>query len=139
MSDETGDPTIASLEAIQNFDPAMIARTETLGSVFDFTPAMPAVGQVVDFFRLLPKQLVPSLPDAQRTQVQVQADACWGTIQQMMQFDPNTNPRAFSHRIESGRDSQAIADVIHDSGWMEASMDGQITVDGSTVAGADRG
>ena len=47
--------------------------------------------------------------------------------------------RAFSHRIESGRDSQAIADVIHDSGWMEASMDGQITVDGSTVAGADRG
>ena len=92
MSDETGDPTIASLEAIQNFDPAMIARTETLGSVFDFTPAMPAVGQVVDFFRLLPKQLVPSLPDAQRTQVQVQADAWWGTIQQMMQFDPNTNP-----------------------------------------------
>ena len=47
--------------------------------------------------------------------------------------------RAFSGRPESKRDSHGRADLIHGAGWMEAGMDGQAVVDGSSVASAGRG
>src|SRR4051794_34883330 len=78
----------AELEALQNLEPASIARTTTLGTALDFTPAIPAASRLVSFFRQIPKDRLAELPDAQRQQVITYASACWKTIQSMLEFDP---------------------------------------------------
>lgn len=97
MSDlsELADGT-GSLVSIQTFDAASIARSGKLGEAFDFTPVVPVLVETIDFFRLIPKDLVPVLPEAQRRQVISHADNIWATIQGMLRFDPNSagNPVA---------------------------------------------
>ena len=58
---------------------------------------------------------------------------------QMEVLEAIAPPRAFSGRSESMRDSHRRGDLIHGVGWMEAGMDGQAIVDGSSVASAGRG
>ena len=88
MTEESG-----SLEALQTFDPGSVARTEALGSSLDFTEAVPIVNSVIEFFRLFPREQIALLPETQSRQLQASADACWGTIQHMLGFNPNVaNP-----------------------------------------------
>ncbi|MET3439191.1 hypothetical protein ABIC44_003894 [Sphingomonas sp. 1185] len=56
-----------------------------------------------------------------------------------MQRRAQVGLRAFSGRPESKGDSHGRADLIHGAGWMEAGIDGQAVVDGSTIASAGRG
>jgi hypothetical protein len=137
MSDDDRNPLTASLEAIQGFTPSTIARTEALGSMFDFTPAVPVVTQVVDYFRLIPKDLVPSLPDGPRNQVQNQADACWGPIQQMMQFAPTNvdNPANARQSLINQLNSQ-FGDAIGQLGPVVAYLSARLRTSSGAEAEA---
>jgi hypothetical protein len=120
---------MAALEAIQQFEPVSIARSDTLGKALDFTPAVPVVGRVVQFFRLFPKEHLLSLPDTQRSQVTSHAEVCWKTVQAMLKFDPNTaNPAnerqglinqldaQFSDSVSSLGGSLAVVTAMHRTG-----------------------
>ena len=62
MTDFSEFEDFASLEAIQGLDPASVARTSTLGTALDFTPAIPVVGRVVNFFRQILRERWKSRP-----------------------------------------------------------------------------
>lgn len=91
MSDGAEDAlaqTIAAVESVQNLDPQQIARTETLGRALDFSAAIPAFRKTVDFYRQVPVQFLPDLPEQQRNQLRGQAEQFLSINQRLMSFDP---------------------------------------------------
>lgn len=97
-SDETLQQTITSVEAAQNLDPQMIARTETLGRSFDLSPAVPAVRRTVEFFQQVPLRYLVELPDEQKKVLAQQADQFFQLYQNLMTFDPANVANAASER-----------------------------------------
>lgn len=91
MSDGPEDAlaqTIAAVESTQNLDPQQIARTETLGRALDFSAAIPAFRKTVEFYRQIPVQFLPDLPEQQRNQLRGQAEQFLSINQRLMSFDP---------------------------------------------------
>jgi hypothetical protein len=101
MGDGTEDAlaqTITSVESVQNLDPQQIARTETLGRALDFSAAIPAFRKTVDFYRQVPIQFLPDLPEPQRNQLRAQAEEFLAIHQRLMSFDPSQSGNAAETR-----------------------------------------
>lgn len=89
---------VTSLQKVQTFDPASIARTSDLGNAFAFTPAVPAAIGIVQLFRQIPEELLAELPDQVHNVIGSHADNCWATIQIILRFDPNKSQNAAAER-----------------------------------------
>jgi hypothetical protein len=90
--------TLASVEAIQNLDAQQIARTETLGRSFDFTPAVASFRRVIEFFRQVPLKDIPELPQQQQDALRTYADQTFAIFQRIMSFDPTATSNAAGER-----------------------------------------
>jgi len=89
---------LTPLRAIQEFEPATVARRDILGSSMDFTGEVPTVTGLVEVFRQIPADLLPELPSAQQTHVISQAEACWNILQSMLTFNPQKTSNASGDR-----------------------------------------
>lgn len=89
---------LTPLKAIQEFEPATVARRDILGSSMDFTGEVPTVTGLVEVFRQIPIDLLPELPSGQQTHVIAQAEACWNILQSMLTFNPQKTSNASGDR-----------------------------------------
>lgn len=104
-SDDALQQVITAVESVQNLDPQTIARTETLGSALDFSPALPSFRRTIDFFSQIPLKHIPDLPEPQRAALKSHADAFFAIFQKLMSFTPAQAPNAAEAR------EQLIAEV----------------------------
>lgn len=105
-----------NLVALQQLEPASIARRDTLGSSMDFTAVVPVVTGLVELFRQIPADLVRELPSEHQSRVVAQAEACWNIIQATLAFDPARSSNASGERQSliaqvNGQYSEALSQL----------------------------
>ena len=87
MSDQL-EQAIQSLEQVQQLDAQQVGRADTLGRAFELTAAVPPLARVIGLFSQISSSSLQDLGQAQRSQIQSQADQTIGLYGRLMAFDP---------------------------------------------------
>lgn len=78
----------ASLERMQKFDPATLARESELGAALNFKDAVPHARRLIDLYIQLPLESVEWFNHGQANQLKSVADGDYNILNQIMSFDP---------------------------------------------------
>lgn len=77
-----------SLERMQTFDPATLAREGELGAALSFKDAVPHARRLIDLYVQLPLESVEWFNQGQAAQLKSVADADYNIFNQILSFDP---------------------------------------------------
>jgi len=81
----------ASLERMQKFDPATLAREDSLGAALNFKEAVPHARRLIDLYVQIPIESLVWFNHAQANQLKSNADADFNRLKQILSFDPSQN------------------------------------------------
>ncbi len=82
--------TQQSLERMQQFDVASLAREEDLGRTFDFSGIVSPATKLVRLYNQLGVSALEDFPDSALTKIKQIADADFNRFEQVLEFDPAT-------------------------------------------------
>lgn len=113
---KTRAEAVESLEFIQNYDTAELAREEDLGRAHNLSEIVPHAQRLVDLFKLIPVGSLDGVAKMQLDQLKKQADTCFRLFEEVLAFDPatqnpNNNKDALIRRVEA-QYQQAFSAVL---------------------------
>lgn len=82
------EKAVTSIQRMQDFEPADLAREGDLGKHFTFTEAVEPAKRLVELYGRLAMSVLDDLPPSHQNQLATQADQDFNRFQEILDFDP---------------------------------------------------